>query len=158
MCSIEAAALGLQATQAIVAGQNQSKLYERQAAYAQQQAAFQRQSAALEERQRRRANSALAARQRAKFGGSGIDPASGSALLAQQDLAGQAALDELTVRAVGEARARGYEQDASLNRLRASNARTQALLGAGTKLLAFGQEVGNSLSQPTGGKAGTSGG
>lgn len=141
MCSFEAAAFALQAAQAIAAGQSQAKAAERQAAYAQQQAAFQRQSAALEERQRRRANSALAARQRAQFGGAGIDPSSGSALLAQQDLAGQAALDELTVRAVGEARARGFEQQAALDRMRASNARTQALFGAGTKLLAFGGEV-----------------
>jgi hypothetical protein len=135
MCSFPGTALVASAAQAIAAGRSQSRMAEREAAYARQQAAFQRQSAALEERQRRRANSALAGRQRARFAGSGIDPAFGSALLSQQDLAAQAALDELTIRAVGEARARGSEHAAALRRTRASAARTNAVLGAGSRLL-----------------------
>lgn len=114
----------------------ESKAARFQAAIAHQQAAYQRILADAEAaRLRRRANRDLG-RQITMFSAAGIDPGSGSALLAQQSLAGEAELEALAIRNGGAMRAAELENSAALTLHRARASAQQRFATLGTRLLA----------------------
>jgi hypothetical protein len=113
----------------------------------QQQAERQRELARLQEERQRRDSERLQGRQRAFLAASGVDPAAGSALLLQENLARDAEFNALLTRAQGEADARALDYQARLDRQRARNLRTAGYLNAGTTLLTKGGQV--YASQPS---------
>jgi hypothetical protein len=110
-----------------------------QAALRDQQAERQRALAAFQEDRARRDAERLQGAQRARFAAAGVDPAAGTALLLQEELAGQSEFNALLARAQGEGEARLIEHQANIDRLRGRNARTAGYLRAGTTLLSAGE-------------------
>ena len=108
-----------------------------------QQAAQERKVAAAEEADFRRSQARALGDRRAGLGASGIDPSTGSPLLATGDFAAEVELNARRIREGGELRATRLEQEAVLKRQAGANAKTGGLFGAGSSLLSgFGQAFG----------------
>jgi hypothetical protein len=135
------AAAALSATAAIAEGRAAANEAKAQAALRDQQARRQREVAAYQEDRTRRDAERVQGAQRARLAASGIDPAAGTALLLQEELAGQSELNALLARAQGEGDARLLEFQANVDRLRGRNARTTGYLRAGSTLLSAGSRV-----------------
>ena len=76
-----------------------------------------------------------------KAGLSGVEPGSGSPLLASEDFAGEVELQALRLRSGGEVRATRLQQQASLVRTRGQNARTAGFIRGGSLLLTGGGQA-----------------
>jgi hypothetical protein len=125
-----------------------------QAKVTEQQAKTERVVAGQEEGDFRRHQSALMATRRAALGRAGIDPSTGSPLMATKDFLRETELQALRIRAGGEIRGTRLEQQATLIRnqgsllqLAGKNAKTAGYLRAGSTLLtglgtAFGMGEG----------------
>lgn len=83
----------------------------------------------------RRQQSAKAAQSRAATGGSGIDPGTGSALLARADFDAEVELQALRIIEGGDIKATRLAQESRLAKKRATAIGRQALFGAGSLLL-----------------------
>jgi hypothetical protein len=130
-----AAAAAMSATAAIAQGEAAASEAKAQAALRDQQAQRQREVAAFQEERARRDAERVQGAQRARLAATGVDPAAGTALLLQEELAGQSEFNALLARAQGEGDARLTEHQARIDRLRGRNARTAGYLRAGTTLL-----------------------
>lgn len=115
------------------------KVARNQAALATQQAEIDAQN--LHERNRR-----ILAQELAVQAGSGVETTEGSPLLVRADTARQMARDEYLTRYGGAVRAGGYEQQAGLQSLYASNYRSAAEVGAGVSLLSSGAGITRSYA------------
>ena len=124
-------------------GQASARQSEFEASVSEQQATSQRQVAAAEEADFRRSQDRVLGDRRAALGASGIDPSTGSPLLATGDFAAEVELNALRIREGGELRANRLEQEAVLKRQAGKNAQTGGLFGAGSSLLSgFGKAFG----------------
>lgn len=112
-----------------------------QAALARQQAVRARERAALEERRAREASDANLARLRARLGAAGVTATSGSALLLQQEQAGQGELEALLARTAGADAAAAQNARAQADIADGNAAFGRGLLGAGTTLLDAAPQV-----------------
>lgn len=113
----------------------QSKAARWEAEIAQRQATYQRSLADAEAARVRGDSDRLLGRQIAAFAAAGFDPASSSALLAQQSLASEAEMEALQIRNGGRVRAASLDRSAALALSRARAAGQQQLSGFGTRLL-----------------------
>ncbi len=91
--------------------------------------------AALNADEKRRQGSRLAAEQRARLAGAGVDISSGTSLLLQQDLAAETEFQALLIEAGGDTQAAGLTSDATVFGADAESAVSQGNLSAGTTLL-----------------------
>ncbi len=129
------------------AGADASKAARFQQAVALQNAGRERELAQLAADDKRREGSRLAATQRARLAGAGVDPSTGTALLLQEDLAAETEFQALRIKTAGLTEAAALESEASLFGQRASAARSAGTFSAGTTLLrggikAFGKPTG----------------
>ncbi len=108
--------------------QAQSRLARYQADIARQQADYERQVAAADADQTRRDTDLALGSRIASLAAAGVDPASTSALLAQQDLASQGELQALRLRNGGAVRAASLDRSADLALRRARSFSGTALL------------------------------
>ena len=115
--------------------QTQEKFQKYNAKVAENQAAGERMRARVAADQQREAHRRLIANQRATYGVSGVDVASGSPLLVIADSAKQAELDAQIILAGGEARGIGFETQAGLSRFQGRQAATAGYVNAGSTLL-----------------------
>lgn len=129
------ASAGVGAIGAIQQGQAAKSQASFQSAVAQQQADRARQDAAAQEETFRQQQSRALATRRANLGGAGIDPSQGSALLVDQNFAGEAELSALRIRNGGDVAATRLEENAALTRSAGSNAETSSYFRAGSSLL-----------------------
>lgn len=104
------------------------------AAVAERNATVSRQQAAANEAAQRRENYRAMGRIRAGYGAAGVTP-EGSPLDILESSAAEAELDALNTRYKGELTAIGYQDEATLQRSRASSAMTAGVLNAGSALL-----------------------
>lgn len=135
------AGLVVSAGGAISSGINQSKQFAFQAAVQRQQAERERQIAAVEEQRNRKESSAILASRRARLAASGIQPGEGTALLGTEELAGEAELDALLIRAGGEGRSTALLNEAALSGAKGSAASTAGFVKAGSTLLTAGSKA-----------------
>ena len=139
-----AAAAAMSATAAIAQGRAAANEAKAQAALRDQQAQRQREVAAFQEERTRRDAERVQGAQRAHLAAAGVDPAAGTALLLQEELAGQSEFNALLARAQGDGEAQLVEHQARIDRLRGRNAQTAGYLRAGTTLLtSASRAVGN---------------
>jgi hypothetical protein len=123
-------------------GEYNGALSDRDAAVARDQATSQ---AIRQNRMSRKAIGSM----RAGYGASGIT-IEGSALDVIEESAGQAELDNLTIRYLGELKAIGAESNAALSRYKGKEAENSGYMGAaGTLLSSFGGKSGGSSSSPS---------
>lgn len=106
-----------------------------QAATQRQQAIREREVSAQEEEDFRRDQSRRLASRRAALGASGIDPSSGTSLLAAKDFAAEAELQALRIRSGGATTATRLEQQSALSSAAGDSARTTGFIRAGSSLL-----------------------
>jgi hypothetical protein len=92
---------------AVMQGVAAKEQADTQAKIARQQALFARQTAEAEEKEYRDSTSRAMATRRALLGGSGVDPGSGSPLLAMEDFASEVELQALLYRQAGQAELTG---------------------------------------------------
>ena len=116
-------------------GQTTEKFAKYNAKVAENQAAGERMRAAVAAGQQREAHRRVIANQRAQYGASGVDVASGSPLLVIADSAKQAELDAQIILSGGEARAGGFQAQAALDRFQGRAASTAGYFNAGSTLL-----------------------
>lgn len=128
------------ATATVAQAEAAAKEAKAQAAFRQQQAERQREIARIQEERQRRDSERLKGAQRARLAASGVDPAAGTALLLQENLAGDSEYNALLTRAQGAADAQALDYQAQLDRLRGRNGRTAGYLNAGTTLLNAGSK------------------
>lgn len=119
----------------VQAGNAQKKSADMQATVMGQQADYERQKAARDEEDYRRDASALAAQQRALLGAAGVDTSTGTPLLLQENLAGEAEYQALKIRSGGELAATRMEQQSTIVRYEGKQAQRAAYFGAGATLL-----------------------
>ena len=112
-----------------------SKAARYEADAARQQAEYQRRLAERDADTLRRKADRVLGRQVAKFAAAGMDPGSGSALLAQQSLASEAEIEALEIRNAGYLRAASFDRSAGLTLYRAREAERQIYRKLGTSLL-----------------------
>jgi hypothetical protein len=113
----------------------QSKLARYEANVAQQQAMYQRRLAEAQSARVRSDGERLLGRQIAALAAAGLDPASDSALLAQQSLASEAELEALEIRNGGLVRAHALDRSAELTLQRSRLAADRTYAEIGTRLL-----------------------
>jgi hypothetical protein len=131
--SLGAGVLGaVSAVQQGSAAQAQGKA---QAGMLNQQAERERLVAQQDEEDFRNRQSRAMASRRALMGGSGIDPSSGSALLASEDMAGEIELQALKIRNNGAATSTKLQNDAGLARWAGNTERKQSFVRGGASLL-----------------------
>ena len=152
---LTAAAAAMSAAGAIAQGRAARKQAGFQAAVQEQQAELQRQQAererrltAVQEAELRRRQAREGAAARARFAAGGRDPATGSALLLQEDAAAQHEFEALLNRSIGLERAHALENRAGLSgldaarlRMQGAAASRQSFFTAGTSLLRGGAGV-----------------
>jgi len=114
------------------AQQNESR-YNRQVA--ERNATIVQQQAAVSEAAARRDARRAIGKAEAGYGASGVVGSEGSPLEVLQDSATEAELDALTIRYNGELGAMGYRDDATMARMRGSNAQTEGYFRAGSAIL-----------------------
>ncbi len=136
-----AAALALTTAQTISAATAQRRQLSSQAAFQQQQAERSRAINEARDRQLVRNQSRELAAGRARIASSGIDPAVGSGLLLLESQSAINEFDRLLARAIGEQGSLELDQQARLNRMRASSAQQQGLLTAGSTVATKGPKV-----------------
>lgn len=132
---------------AILQGQAANAQAKYQATIQRQQAERERQIAAAQEEDFRRRQSRLMSARRAAAGASGIDPSTGSPLLASEDFAAETELQALRIRSGGEARGTRLEQQAALTRAGGRARQTAGFIGAGTSLLQGGSRTARILRE-----------
>lgn len=120
---------------AVQQGKAAEKSAKFQASIQEQQAAREREASAQSERDFRREQKFFMARRKAALGARGVVPTTGSPLLGTADFEREAELQALRIREGGEIRGTRLEQQAQLNRMAGSNARTAANFRAGSSLL-----------------------
>lgn len=120
---------------AISSSQAAANQAEYQADIAEEQAAQERIASRQEEEDTRREHARLFAKRRAALGGSGVQLAEGSPLLASEDFASESELQALRVRAGGEQRATRLEQQGELFKSSAKSSRTAGFIRGGSLLL-----------------------
>src|SRR3546814_552523 len=120
---------------AISSGKAQANAAEYQAEVTQQQADQERIASRQDEEDFRRDQSRLLAQRRAAMGGSGVDMATGSPLLANEDFASEVELQARRIRAGGETRATRLGQQAGLYESQAGSAKTAGFKRGGSLLL-----------------------
>lgn len=135
--------------------QTQEKFQKYNAKVAENQAAGERMRAGVAADQQREAHRRLIANQRAQYGVSGVDVASGSPLLVIADSAKQAELDAQIILAGGEARGIGFDTQAQLSRFMGRQQSQAGYVNAGSTLLAGTAGVGARLYSGTSPSAGT---
>ena len=114
-----------------------------QAKIARQQANQERLNAAANEKEFRDQQDRVMATRRALLGGAGVDPTTGSPLLASADYAGEVELQVLKIRQGGEVSATRLQQQAALYKQAGSAAATSGYLRGGSLLL---QGAGNAYA------------
>lgn len=127
--------------------ETQQKFAKYNAKVAENQAAGERMRAQVAADQQREAHRRLIANQRATYGVSGVDVASGSPLLVIADSAKQAELDAQIILAGGEARGIGFETQAGLSRFQGRQAATAGYVNAGSTLLSGVASTGASYAR-----------
>jgi hypothetical protein len=115
--------------------QTQEKYAKYNAKVAENQAAGERMRAGVAADQQRELHRRVIANQRAQYGASGVDVASGSPLLVIADSARQAELDAQIILSGGEARASGFQSQAALDRFQGRAASQAGYVNAGSTLL-----------------------
>jgi hypothetical protein len=115
--------------------ETQQKYAKYNAKVAENQAAGERMRAGVAADQQRELHRRVIANQRAQYGTSGVDVASGSPLLVIADSARQAELDAQIILAGGEGRAIGFQSQAALDRFQGRAAMTAGYVNAGSTLL-----------------------
>ena len=135
--------------------ETQQKFAKYNAKVAENQAAGERMRAGVAANQQREAHRRLIANQRAQYGVSGVDVASGSPLLVIADSAKQAELDAQIILAGGEARGIGFEAQAGLSRFQGRQAAAAGYANAGSTLLSGTGSVLTRYYKRTGGDGGT---
>lgn len=130
-----AGATVLNTAQSISEGQAKAREAASQAAFLQNQAAYQAQLAQSREAALRSSQSRQLSRMRALLAGRGVDIASGSPLLSQEQAGADAEFQALLLRSTGADQTAIAQQQAHMAGLAASAAQTSALLGAGSSLL-----------------------
>ena len=115
--------------------QTQEKFFKYNAKVAENQAMGERMRAKVAADQQRELHRRVIANQRALYGSTGVESASGSPLLVIADSAKQAELDALIIQAGGEARAIGFQAQAGLDRFQGRNAGAAGYANAGSTLL-----------------------
>lgn len=132
----------------IIQGQQQAKQFAFQAAVQRQQARREQEIAAIEEQRNRKESAAILASRRARLAASGIQPGEGTALLGTEELAGEAELDALLIRAGGEGRSTALLNEATLSGAKGSAASTAGFVKAGSTLLTAGGKAFESKKKP----------
>lgn len=120
---------------AVQAGLSAANQADFQADVSQQQADREREASRQEAEDFRREQSRLQARRRAVMGGSGVQLATGSPLLASEDFASETELQAARLEAGGELRATRLDQEAELTRAGGRNARTGGFIRGGSLLV-----------------------
>lgn len=139
-----------QAASARSAAKYNASIAERNAVVARQQAAVN------EDAQRRAAYRALG-RMRAGYGAAGVT-VEGSPLDVLEDSAAEAELDALNIRYKGELTAMGYQDEATLQRMRGKAAMTAGIFKAGSALLGGAGAYYSAYGNPFGGGGASDGG
>lgn len=116
-------------------GVQQAQQADTQAGIMAQQARSERQAAAAAEADFRRQQSREMGRRRAMMGGTGVDPSSGSSLLATEDFAAEVELGALRIRHGGQVGATRLEQQAAMERARGRAEQTGGFIRSGSLLL-----------------------
>ncbi len=129
------AATGLQAAASLFGGRAEERRAERQAGVLKEQAARDRELTEAEVRDFARNQSRFFAERRAALGASGIDPDTGTPVLAAEDFATEVELQKQRIRMGGEIRSTRAEQQASLLRQAGRAARRAGVFRAGASLL-----------------------
>ena len=138
LTSVQIVGLALAAASAAAsakAAADQAAASKFQQAVALQNAQRVRDIAGLNADEKRREGSRLAAEQRARLAGAGVDISSGTSLLLQQDLAAETEFQALLINAGGDTQAAGFTSDATTFGMDADSAITQGNISAGTTLL-----------------------
>ncbi len=143
-------AASIAAVGSISAGVDASNAADFQAATQRQQAIREREVAGQEEEDFRRDQSRRLASKRAALGASGIDPSTGTSLLAAKDFAAEAELQALRIRSGGATSATRLQQQATLTSAVGDAALTEGAFRAGSSLLTgFGQKFGTKTPTTT---------
>lgn len=121
-----------------IAAKNQA---DTQAKIARQQANQERLNAAANEKEFRDQQSRAMATRRALLGGAGVDPSSGSPLLASEDYAGEVELQALKIRQGGEVGATRLQQQAALYQQSGRDAFAGGLIRGGSLLIGGGSQA-----------------
>jgi len=121
------------------------------AAIAERNAGLSRQQAAMNEAAQRKDAYRAMGRIRAGYSAAGVTP-EGTPLDVLEDSAAEAEFDSLNIRYKGELAATGYEDEAGMQRTRASSALTTGVFNAGTALLSG---AGGYYNSPYGRPVGT---
>lgn len=132
------ASAGLSAIGSISQGYASQQQANYNASVAEANAQAARQQAALDEQTSRRQSAMTLGTIRARAAANTGD-VGGSALDVLGDSAAEAELQALILRYGGEVKARGFESEAALNRVRGANAVSAGYIGAGTALLQAGR-------------------
>lgn len=122
--------------------ETQEKYAKYNAKVAENQAAGERMRAGVAAEQQRELHRRVIANQRAQYGTSGVDVASGSPLLVIADSARQAELDAQIILAGGEGRAIGFQSQANLDRFQGRAAMKAGYVNAGSTLLSGAAGIG----------------
>lgn len=133
MAMVANSAMG--AVGALKQGQAQAAASQTQAALYERQAQREREIGALNAKRQRQAGEKLAATQRALLAAGGGDPSTGSALLIQEDLAGESEMQARLAESNAEAAVSAKMSEAVLARAEGRNAKTASYYRAGTTLL-----------------------
>jgi hypothetical protein len=126
---------GVSAVGAISGGQAAGELGEQQAAISAEQALQEKLLTEAEVRDFARNQSRVFGERRAALGASGIDPSTGSAVLAAEDFAAEVELNKRRIQLGGEVRATRLEQQADLQRQAGRAAKTAGFFRGGASLL-----------------------
>lgn len=129
------ALVALKFVDAISQGSAAKKQAGFQAGITEEQAFRERQITKAEEEDFRKRQSRVFAERRAAFGASGVDPSTGSPLLAVGDFAAETELQALRIRQGGQTRASRLEQQAALTRQAGEAAERRGFFRAGASLL-----------------------
>lgn len=123
------------------AGQSQAEAADYNKKIAQNQAILAQQQADIDAENMHERNKRMQAMLLTEQGGSGLDTSEGSPLLVRADQARQMARDEYMTKYGGYVHASGFEQQAQLQSMYASNYRRGADVGAGVSLLSSGATI-----------------
>jgi hypothetical protein len=135
------AASALSAVGAVSSGMAANNQAKTQASIYAQQAERARLEAAGNEQEFRDQQQRTMAARRAVMGGSGVDPSSGSTLLASEDFAGEVELAALKIRNGGEVNATRLEQSGMLARAKGASDMQAGLFRGGSLLLSGGAKA-----------------
>lgn len=124
------------------ASQSQAEAANYNKKLAQNNAALAQQQADIDAETMQEKNKRFLAAQLTEQGGSGVETESGSPLLVRADTARQMQRDVYLTKYGGYVRSSGFEQQAGLQRLYASNYRQAGEIGAGVSLLSSGAAIG----------------